>query len=229
MAGRIALVAVLLGTALGCGDNDTTNDTTNDTPGDVPVVDIRATGCGPRARLGVGTAIDDGLIITAAHVVAGADDIQVTALDGSPGAATIVFIDDDLDVAALRTGLDLGDPLALRVDPVVADTPALITLPARGERAATTIDVEIIRPVNIRTTDIYLDDDVERHGFEVDASVAPGDSGAMVVLDGQGAGIIWARSTVADDRAWAVDVPDNLRDPAQRATLTDEIDPGTCA
>jgi S1-C subfamily serine protease len=219
-AGRVALLAVLVGSAFGCGDS---NDPTS-----VPVVDIRANGCGPRARLGVGTAIDDGLVVTAAHVVAGADQVMVTGRDGSSGHATIVFLDGDLDVAALRVDLDLGDPLDLRTEPVVADTPASVTLPARGDRDAATTGVDIIRPVNIRTTDIYLDDDVERHGFEVAATVEPGDSGAMVVVDGRGAGIIWARSTAAEDRAWAVDLPENLLDPARRAALTDEIEPAAC-
>jgi len=223
MLRRAAVTAVLVSAAVGCGD---TRDT--DMSSDVAVVDVRATGCGPRARLGVGTAIDDGLIVTAAHVVAGADSIAVTSLDGSPGDATVVFIDDDLDVAALRTDLDVGAPLELRLEPVVADTPASLTLPARGDRDAHTFDVEIVRPVNIRTTDIYLDDDVDRHGVEVAATVEPGDSGAMVVVDGRGAGIIWARSTIDGDRAWTVDIPEILRDPVSRAALVDEIDPGAC-
>ena len=38
-----------------------------------------------------------------------------------------------------------------------------------------------MRTVNIDTTDIYLDADVTRPGFEVAADVEPGDSGAVVV------------------------------------------------
>jgi len=219
---RSALVAVVVTTALGCGHTDGDGTLT------VPVVDIRTTGCGPRTRIGVGTAIDDGLIVTAAHVVAGADRIEVTSSDGSHGVATVVYIDDDLDVAALRTGVELGDPIVLRAEPVRAGTAGSVTLPARGGRDATMVGVDIVRPVTIRTTDIYGDDEVERHGFEVAATVDPGDSGAMVMVGGRGAGIIWARSTVADDRAWAVDLPDILRDPASRDALTDEIDSGPC-
>ena len=224
MLRRVALIAVLVSAAVGCGESDTDSEVASD----VAVFDIRATGCGPQARVGVGTAIDDGLIVTAAHVVAGADRIGVTTRDGSNGQAVVVFIDDDLDVAALRTDVDVGESLELRLEPVAANSAGSVSLPARGERNATIVDVEIVRPVNIRTTDIYLDDDVERHGFEVAATIESGDSGAMVVVDGRGAGIIWARSTVADDRAWAVDVPDILRDPARRAALADEIDPGAC-
>ncbi len=40
-------------------------------------VRVRADGCGPRTELGVGTSIGDGLVVTAAHVVAGAERVEI--------------------------------------------------------------------------------------------------------------------------------------------------------
>ena len=62
----------------------------------------------------------------------------------------------------------------------------------------------MIRTVDIDTTDIYLDRNVRRAGFEVAAEIEAGDSGAVVVLPGGiAAGMIWAKSTQRNGRAWA--------------------------
>ena len=88
-------------------------------------------------------------------------------------------------------------------------------------------DVTVVREAVIRTTDIYREDPVRRDGFEVEASVDPGDSGAMVVLPGGGAGIVWARSNVNEHRAWAIDLPTDVLD-GTAATLTAPVDLGPC-
>ncbi|MGB0112155.1 MAG: trypsin-like peptidase domain-containing protein [Ilumatobacteraceae bacterium] len=183
------------------------------------VIDIRSTGCGPRANLGVGTAIGDGLIVTAAHVVAGADEILVTGSMGEQSEATIVLIDPDDDIAVLRTPTPIGRPLVDLDGVASAGDHGTVMLPSRGESDARVVDIDVIRPVNIVTTDIYRDRDVERHGFEVSAVIESGDSGAMVLIDDAGAGIIWARSTAHDDRAWAVDLPIEITTPEGRAEL----------
>ena len=57
----------------------------------------------PSASLGTGVVLSaDGLVLTAAHVVAGADRIRVKPLGGEPLAARVVFADEDADIGLLR-------------------------------------------------------------------------------------------------------------------------------
>ena len=57
--------------------------------------------------------------------------------------------------------------------------------------------------------------------------------GALVVEEGTGVGVIWARSNRTDGRAWAVDLPPEITDEEQRVSLSDPaaqapVDPGRC-
>ena len=65
------------------------------------MLDIRAVGCSPTTGFGTATLIDDTLALTAAHVVAGADSVEVIDLDGVEHEARIVWFDPDLDLAAV--------------------------------------------------------------------------------------------------------------------------------
>ncbi|MBG7605249.1 MAG: trypsin-like peptidase domain-containing protein [Actinobacteria bacterium] len=193
-------------------------------------IDIRAAGCGPRVRFGSGTSIPDDLILTAAHVVSGASDIEVIDSTGFATEAAVVFFDPDLDVAVLRPSTPAGEPIQMRAEPAREQEIGIVVLSRLIADTVETeiIDVRVLRQVNILTTDIYLDKDVERDGFEVTAPIEPGDSGAMVHLPGGGVGIIWARSTDNEDHAWAVNIPDILLDPDARGALQTQVDNGQC-
>lgn len=171
--------------------------------------------------------IDERLAITAAHVVAGSDHVELVDATGATTTADVVTFDPDLDLAVLRTDRPIGAPLALRVDGARADEVGVVALPLRDsdEPAREIVEVHVLRTVNIRTTDIYLDDPVERGGFEIAAEIDPGDSGAVVVLPGGGVGVVWARSNQRAARAWAVDLPPELADAAIRDELSDTTGP----
>ena len=231
----------------GCGD-DGPDAATRPTPStSQPTIDtdtvaaatvsVQAEGCSPRTRFGVGTAIDDGLIVTVAHVIAGSEEVDVAGIAGR-STADVVFFDPDLDIALLRPARPLGPNTALRSSGVEAGERGLVVLPRLSSPApddgsddvddAGLLDVTIARPVTIRTTDIYRETDVERAGFEVTATIEPGDSGAMVHTTDGGAGLIWARSNERIDRAWAVDLPPVLFDGQALSNLTEPVDVGRC-
>ena len=108
----------------------------------------------------------------------------------------------------------IGTPAALRSADARTDEEGLVVLPRLdGDVVAVEIaEVRVVRTTEISTTDIYLDRNVVRAGFEIEGSIDPGDSGAMVTLPGGGAGIVWARSNRNAQRAWAIDLPTGLRD-----------------
>ncbi len=194
------------------------------------MLDVRAAGCGPNLGFGTSTLIDDTLALTAAHVVAGASSVSVIDLLGGEHDARVVWFDPDLDLAALRVPAGIATPVPVSVDGVeqVERGVAAVSRGAHDERTVTTIDIAVPRHVNIATTDIYLDDEVVRPGFEILATIEPGDSGTMVVTPDGAAGVVWSRSNATERRAWAVDVPAEFAAATFRSSLDTVTDVGAC-
>ena len=236
MTDRRRLLALLATAALfattGCGSDTDLGAGDGDTDLDLEVVvattvRVRADGCGPRTELGTGTSIPDGLIVTAAHVVAGADRVEIVDRTGTTIAAEVVLFDPDLDVAALRPSTDVGSSVVLRDEVGRRGEDGVVAL-ISTDGAAEPVAVDVLQRVVIRTTDIYREQRVERPGLRIDVGIEPGDSGAMVHLPGGGVGIIWSRSTTTDDQAWTVDLPAELLDAPTRRSLVDSVDVGRC-
>jgi S1-C subfamily serine protease len=200
-AWRVAAAGVLSAGLIGCGGRS---------PQDRPeagasTVRIEARGCRLLPNQAVGVAVDDDLVVTVAHAVAGEQDIDVTTPDGRSLPASVAAIDPDLDAAVLRVdGLELP-ALPRQAFDGAKGAPASIVRIEDGH--AETEPVTIRRRVSINTTDIYRKGEHVRPGFELGASVAAGDSGSGVVDDeGRLLGVVWAASREADDRAWALPI-----------------------
>ncbi len=222
LGATVAAVTVLLAVT-GCGtDPDLDRQTITDA-----TVRVRADGCGPRTELGVGTAIADGLVVTAAHVVAGADRVEIVDRLGTTIAAEVVAFDPALDVAALRPVTELGRAAALRTRPGAEDEQGVIGLVA-ADGSVELVGAVVAQRVTIRTTDIHRNEPVRRPGLRIAATIDPGDSGAMVHLAGGGVGIVWSRSSETSDQAWTVDLPRELLDSARRRSLLTPVDTGPC-
>lgn len=193
-------------------------------------IDVRANGCGPRIGFGSGTVINGGDIVTAAHVVAGSTSVEVIDGNGARTPAKVVLFDPDLDLAVLRPADALGTPLTIRSMEAREDEVGVLVRIREldGVMEIEQIDVRVIREANISTTDIYLDRKIVRDGFEIESSVNIGDSGAMVVLPGGGAGVVWARSNRVDGRAWAIDLPTGVINGTALAEELVPVDVGQC-
>ena len=140
---------------------------------------VRADGCRTPHRLGTGTSIGDGLVVTAAHVVAGAAQVEVTRPAWHDCSRR-------RGVVRPRTGRG-GTPPDLRTH---RSRRRFVVVRARRRRRVSiamwsTDELDRIAGAStscnaspILTTDIYRDADVERPGLRVTATVEPGDSGA---------------------------------------------------
>lgn len=198
---RVAVLVVasgILATAVACDDD--ADDGTATSAIDA-AVRVEAEGCGDHAVVGGGAFVDEHLVVTVAHVVAGADEVEVVLPDRSEHEAIVVAIDRRKDLAVLDVNAEIA-PLAL--DRMRAG--------ARGEfvswrgGAPTVERFEARAYVDIEGADIDGIEPSPRRGYEVKAHVEPGDSGSVLVADGKAVAVLFARSERHRDRAWAIDI-----------------------
>jgi Trypsin-like peptidase domain len=202
---------------------DVTSQIDRNTPGDfqralAATVSVKAPGCGQLDRRGLGVALANGLVLTAAHVVMGSRQLSVSSdsnlvglAQSNPGkAAQLVFLDSAADLALLKVPpFPETSVLRLRVNhdrhnsSVLAGSKAVVVLARRGKLVP--IETEIIRTVQISTKDAFGKRKVKRLGYEIRATVTRGDSGSPVVLNGEVVGSLWSRSQLRTDRAWVTD------------------------
>lgn len=167
-------------------------------------VNVEAQGCGLRYE-GSGFAAAENTIVTNAHVVAGADHVQVRRPDGAVLDATVVVFNDNRDLAILDVP-GLGEaPLDLATATEGADG-AAVGYPG-GQNTPRT------EPVGIRERrlavgrDIYHEDVVEREILVMAASLIQGDSGGPVFdVDGNVVGATFAVAADRSSTAYALDV-----------------------
>jgi putative serine protease PepD len=157
----------------------------------------------PVGRFGRGTAAGTGMVITSdgdvltnAHVVEGATNINVTIPNKGTHAATVLGMDVDNDVAVLKVSgvkdlptVTLGSTKSLQVgDPVVAVGNALALT---GSPTVTTGIVSALdRQIDTGTVTM-------RHLIQTDAAINPGNSGGPL-LD-SGGRVVGMNSAVAGD------------------------------
>ncbi len=173
-------------------------------------VTIRATACGDASHTtGSGVMVDEGTVLTAAHVVVGASDVLVEIPDvtwetSDQLVATVVVLDHSRDLAVLEIpGVDLPGVDAKPIELVELDAGDRVRI--IGGASSGTVDAEVERRVSMEVDDVRRTTRSERAGYEVDAAIAGGDSGAGI-YDGKGrlAGIVFAVPRARGDATFAV-------------------------
>jgi S1-C subfamily serine protease len=184
-------------------------------PADIPVaadvveratastVNVEADGCGRRFE-GSGFTVEPGTVVTNAHVVAGADRVEVRLPDGPLLAAEVVAFDPERDLAVLRVA-DLPQEPLERASAEVGDAGVVIGYPG-GQ------DVPRVAPIEVRDKrtalgrDIYGRDRTEREVIFLAADLQQGDSGSPVIdREGRIVGVTFAISPDAPTSAFALD------------------------
>jgi S1-C subfamily serine protease len=155
-------------------------------------VRIEALGCGAVSR-GSGFVAREDLVVTNAHVVAGADAISITDVSGKK-RARLVYYDPDLDLAVLRVQGLAGEALPIADTVFVRGTPgAVLGYPGGGDFKAN--GAAILRTMNARGLNIYGSRTVSRQIYELQTQIVSGNSGGPVVTaEGRVLGVVFARS-----------------------------------
>jgi S1-C subfamily serine protease len=166
-------------------------------------VGIEAVGCEPTTERGTGVLLRDGMVLTAAHVIAGTDLISVVFEDETLTAQVVAF-DPEQDLAVVRVdtarpGLSLGE-----IDP--GDS-AWVMAFNHFDDTPVPKPVEVVRHLAVTTSDIYLDGSFERPVLELTGQLATGDSGgALINESGEVGGIIYATSRTESNIGFALDI-----------------------
>lgn len=163
---------------------------------------VQVVGCG-RSYTGSGFAVDDRLVVTNAHVVAGARELTLSTHDGRRVPATVVVFDARRDLALLEApGHDL-EPLTLSVGAV--DAPGAVIGYPGGQTEPRVAPARIERWVTGVGRDIYGRDGSERSMHFLAAELRSGDSGAPLIdLEGRVMGVVFAVSPDVPTAAYAL-------------------------
>jgi S1-C subfamily serine protease len=173
-------------------------------------VRIEAKGCSNTISSGSGFVVEDNLIMTNSHVVAGSNKINVISTTGSFDARPVYF-DPSMDIAILRTEklklpkLKITDRVYERGQEAVA-----MGFPGGGEFKAEPIG--ITRALKARGFDIYNINQISREVYEFVGNVVQGDSGGpMVLADGTVIGMVFASAENNPGFGYGLTAPEMTR------------------
>jgi S1-C subfamily serine protease len=160
------------------------------------VLKVLAMGCAA-IHQGTGFYIAAHLVVTNAHVVAGATSVTV---GGAP--ARVALFDPVNDVAVLRVSAS-DTPLAFASSvPSSGAKAQVIGFPLDGRRtlSPSIIDGEI----TAQSRDIYDKQTFDRTVLVVYSNIEPGNSGSPVLVGGLVTGVVFSKSTTQGETAYAI-------------------------
>ena len=165
------------------------------------VVRVLSTACGLGIE-GSGWAVQPGVVVTNAHVIAGADDTTVTTQEGAQLDATPIYYEPRLDLALLRVGAALPSlPISSRRRE--GEDAAVLGYPENGP-----YELAPARIGETRATiseDSYGNGPVERTITALSGEVRSGNSGGPLVdPDGQVVGTVFAATTSGPRGGFAI-------------------------
>lgn len=165
------------------------------------VVRVLSTACGLGVE-GSGWAVEPGLIVTNAHVIAGAEDTTVTTQNGVELDASVVHYAPEQDLAFLRVGANLPT-LPLAVKPLAGSSAAVLGYPENGPYMLSPARVGETRATV--SEDSYGNGPVDRAITALRGLVRSGNSGGPVVDSrGRVVGTVFAATTAGPAGGFAV-------------------------
>ncbi len=195
--------------------------------GSVLRIDALAVECN-RSQEGSGWVAAPGLVVTNAHVVAGAEHVTVRAGARAIPAEVVAF-DPRRDLAVLSARLpDSARPLAQGGALSHGDSAVVAGYPGGGPYRVQAARVR--GQVDARGDDIYGSARVTRSLYALRVDVHPGNSGGPVLRpDGTVAGVVFARSLDDSDTAYALTWEELAPVLASAQAATMPVGTGRCA
>jgi S1-C subfamily serine protease len=188
------------------------------------VVKILSSACGAGVQ-GSGWVVRPELVVTNAHVIAGADETRVASPAGRVVAATIVYVDTGDDVALLRAPGLAVPKLEVADEQPSGDEVVLLGYPHDGPLTATAATAGT--PQKVVAPDAYGDDLRLRTVVPLHGRVQRGDSGGPVVnAEGEVVGMMFASSKEGGS---GFGVPTGEVRNALRARHDRPVSPGPCS
>ena len=178
-----------------------------------------------RILQGTGFVVEDDLVLTNAHVIAGSS--PRVEWEGRTFDAVPLLFDRDLDAAILRVdGLD-APALTLLAHEVDRGTGGAVLGYPHGRYAE--LRAAARRALDAVGRDIYSEDQVRRRIYELQVTVRPGNSGGPFVLPGgRAAGLIFGASVTSEDLGYALTSTELIPLVDRAAARTDPVGTGRC-
>jgi S1-C subfamily serine protease len=187
------------------------------------VVRVLSTACGLGIE-GSGWAVRPNLIVTNAHVVAGADDTTVTTQSGVELDATAVLYEPEEDLALLRVEAELPT-LPMAAGNREGSAAAVLGYPENGPYTVTPARIGETRETV--SEDSYGRGPIDRTITALGGDVRSGNSGGpLLSKDGKVVGVVFAATTSGPRGGFAVPV-DEVRSALHHAS-GGSVDTGPC-
>jgi S1-C subfamily serine protease len=176
---------------------------------------------------GSGFVIAPDRVMTNAHVVAGANNVQVYA-SGNPLDATVVSYNPSVDIAILAVPHLPPPPLSFAQTPAKTGT-GVVVLGYPGGGVFTATPARIREIIKLSGPDIYRDPTpVTREVYTIRATVEQGDSGGPLIdLNGQVLGVVFGAAVDDPDTGFVL-TADEVAGQLSRIGDTNPVGTGTC-
>lgn len=187
------------------------------------VVRVLSTACGLGIE-GSGWAVQPGIVVTNAHVIAGSDDTTVTTQNGVELEATPIYYEPRQDLALLGVGTALP-PLPVGSDRQVGESGAVLGFPENGPYS--------LSPARIGETQVTISGDsygngpIERTIVAMSGIVRSGNSGGPLVdAEGRVVGTVFAATTGGGPSGGFAIPAEQVREALLRTA--ESVDTGAC-
>ena len=182
--------------------------------------------CGQN-QTGTGFVVSEDRVVTNAHVVAGVSQPVVEMPDGGAMPGRVVYFDTKHDLAVLAVDGLQASALPLSQDLPGGSPAAFAGYPHGGPFQSKPATVQDITTVLV--PDIYGNNASPEEIYRLAGDVQPGNSGGpLLTMDGQVAGVIFAKATADTEMGFAITMDDLTPVASQAASLSAPVSSGQC-